>query len=78
MTLPVMARHEDTLVQGQFRKWIIRHIDSWFAFSRQYEFDIEMCHDQREDSRWVSNVYYSVWIDYTWTMTRSSKHGNSA
>ncbi len=25
------------------------------------------CHDQRKDSHWVSNVYYSAWIDYTWT-----------
>ena len=22
-----------------------------------------------KDSRWVSNVYYSAWIDYTWTVT---------
>ncbi len=26
------------------------------------------CYDQKKDSRWVSNVYYSAWIDYTWTM----------
>ncbi len=25
------------------------------------------CHDRRKDSRWVSDVYYSAWIDYTWT-----------
>src|SRR6266404_3167365 len=23
------------------------------------------CYDRRKDSRWVSNVYYSAWIDYT-------------
>ena len=28
-----------------------------------------MCYDQKKGSRWVSNVYYSVWIDYTWTVT---------
>src|SRR6267378_6793408 len=27
------------------------------------------CYDRGKDSRWVSNVYYSAWIDYTWTMT---------
>src|SRR6266404_9104877 len=30
------------------------------------------CYDCRKDSRWVSNVYYSAWIDYTWTMTKRS------
>ncbi len=30
---------------------------------------------EEEDSRWVSNVYYSAWIDYTWTMTHRSSSG---
>ncbi len=30
---------------------------------------ITHCYDHEKDSRWVSNVYYSAWIDYTWTMT---------
>ncbi len=63
MSLPVAARREDTLVRGQFRKWIIRHIDSWFAFSRQYEFGIEMediilvtgCH---RTISWANIVFY--------------------
>jgi len=33
--------------------------------------DEELCYDRGKDSRWVSNVYYSAWIDYTWTMTHA-------
>ncbi len=29
----------------------------------------QKCYDREKDSRWVSNVYYSAWINYTWTMT---------
>ncbi len=32
---------------------------------------IPYCYNCGKDSCWVSNVYYSVWINYTWTMTHS-------
>ena len=35
MSLPVPAQREDTIARGDFGKWITRHIDSWFAFSRR-------------------------------------------
>ncbi|KAI9430012.1 hypothetical protein BJY52DRAFT_94949 [Lactarius psammicola] len=42
LALPVTARREDTLVLGHFRKWIINHIDSWFAFTQKLRLGIEM------------------------------------
>jgi hypothetical protein len=42
MTLPVTARREDTVVLGLFRGWIIKNIDSWFAFAQELELDIAM------------------------------------
>ena len=51
---------------------------AWFAIRFLFFPTGTCCYDRGKDSRWVSNVYYSVWIDYTWTMTRSSKHGKSA
>ncbi|KAH9021558.1 hypothetical protein EDB85DRAFT_413948 [Lactarius pseudohatsudake] len=42
LTLPVTARREDTLTRGHFRRWIIMHIDSWFAFAQELELGIDM------------------------------------
>lgn len=44
LLLPVTARREDTVLMGHFRKWITRHIESWLAFARllQLEIEIEM------------------------------------
>ncbi len=36
------ARREDTSALGQFRKWIIDHIDSWFAYTEQLGIGIRM------------------------------------
>ncbi len=33
------------------------------------------CYDREKGSCWVSNVYYSVRINYTWTMTTRSSSG---
>ena len=35
MSLPLTSQRQDTLLQDEFRKWIIAHIDSWFAFSQR-------------------------------------------
>jgi hypothetical protein len=38
----VTARREDTISRDHFRKWILRHIDSWFAFTQRLGLGIEM------------------------------------
>ncbi len=42
LSLPVAARREDTLAQDHFRRWITKHIDSWFTFSQRHGLGIEM------------------------------------
>ena len=34
LCLPVAARRQDTRARGDFGKWIVSHIDTWFAFAR--------------------------------------------
>ena len=29
-----MSRHENTLLRNVFGRWMVRHIDTWFAFAR--------------------------------------------
>jgi hypothetical protein len=41
LSLPVTARREDTLAQGDFGRWIAKHIGSWFAFARGLGLGIE-------------------------------------
>ena len=36
------AQREDTVVRGLFRKWIIKHIDSWFAYAEELDLGIAM------------------------------------
>jgi hypothetical protein len=35
LSLPLPARRQDTLARGDFGKWIVKHIDLWFAFTRR-------------------------------------------
>ncbi|KAH9072147.1 hypothetical protein EDB83DRAFT_2571938, partial [Lactarius deliciosus] len=42
LSLPVVARREDTLSPTHFGTWMIRHIDSWFTFSQRHGMGIEM------------------------------------
>jgi hypothetical protein len=37
----VRAQRQDTLSRGDFAKWIVKHIDSWFAFAQRLGFGIE-------------------------------------
>ena len=41
LSLPVEALREDTLSQGTFSEWILKHIDRWFASVRQLGLGIE-------------------------------------
>ena len=36
-----MAQRKDTLAQGDFGAWIVKHIDRWFAFARGLGLGIE-------------------------------------
>jgi len=37
----VTARREDTFAIGDFRSWIVKNIDSWFAFAQTLGLGIE-------------------------------------
>ena len=41
LSLPATARREDTLALGDFGRWIAKHVDSWFAFTRNLGLGIE-------------------------------------
>jgi hypothetical protein len=67
MSLPVTSRREDTLVLGHFRKWIVGHIDSWFAFSQKLQLGIEM-----EDIILVSGCHRTKsWTNVTFNEVHS-------
>jgi hypothetical protein len=63
LSLPVAARREDTSARGHFRKWMTRHIDSWFCFTQRHGLGIEMedivlvtgCHRTRS---WTNIAFY--------------------
>jgi hypothetical protein len=40
-SVPVRAQRQDTLARGDFAKWMVKHIDTWFAFARGLGFGIE-------------------------------------
>ena len=68
LSLPVTSRREDTLVLGHFQKWIIKHIDSWFAFTQKRRLGIKMediilvtgCHHARS---WTNICFNEVQSD---------------
>jgi hypothetical protein len=35
LCLPIKAKGENTVASADFGKWIIKHIDRWFAWARQ-------------------------------------------
>ncbi|KAI9445965.1 hypothetical protein H4582DRAFT_2163098, partial [Lactarius indigo] len=68
LSLPVAARREDTPHLGHFRKWILRHIDSWYTFACTLEIDIQMehiilvtgCHRSKS---WTNTVFNKTRAD---------------
>ncbi|KAH9032626.1 hypothetical protein EDB84DRAFT_1561900 [Lactarius hengduanensis] len=68
LSLPVVARREDTISQAHFGTWIIKHIDSWFAFSQRHGLGVEMedivlvtgCHRTRS---WSNIAFYESQAD---------------
>ena len=59
------ARREDTVVLGLFRRWIVKHIDSWFDFALELELGLAMediilvtgCHRTRS---WANIAFNEV------------------
>jgi|SRR6266850_1027574 len=39
--LPVESHCQDTLARADFAKWIVKHIDTWFAFTKKLGLGIE-------------------------------------
>ena len=62
------ARREDTFAQAHFRKWMTKHIDSWFSFTQRHGLGIEMedvvlvtgCHRTRS---WTNIAFYEGQAD---------------
>jgi hypothetical protein len=42
LSLPFPAQREDTLALDDFGKWILKHIDLWFAFAKNLGLGINM------------------------------------
>jgi hypothetical protein len=43
--LPIQAKREDTVANARFGKWILNHIDRWFAWARQLELGVDRMED---------------------------------
>ena len=43
--LPIQAKGENTVASADFGKWIIKHIDRWFAWARQLGLGINRMED---------------------------------
>lgn len=43
--LPFPAQREDTIARGDFGRWIVRHIDIWFAFAQSLGLGISRMQD---------------------------------
>ncbi len=45
LSLPIQAERKNTLVRQDFGKWMIKHIDLWFAWSRHKGLEIDRMED---------------------------------
>ncbi|KAH9025502.1 hypothetical protein EDB85DRAFT_2149706 [Lactarius pseudohatsudake] len=45
LCLPIKAKEEDTVAIKRFGKWMIRHIDTWFAWAQQLELGVDRMED---------------------------------
>jgi hypothetical protein len=45
LCLPFPAQREDTIALGDFGRWILRHIDLWFAFAENLGLGINRMQD---------------------------------
>ncbi|KAI9435119.1 hypothetical protein H4582DRAFT_704429 [Lactarius indigo] len=64
LSLPVTAQREDTIARGDFAKWIIKHIDSWFAFTRRLGLGVDKMGDiilvtgRHRTRSWTNVAFY--------------------
>lgn len=45
LCLPIEAKRQDTVANTKFGKWIISHIDRWYAWARQLELGVNRMED---------------------------------
>ena len=62
LSLPVVTQRQDTRARGDFGRWMLKHIDRWFAFARGLELGI----DQMEEIILVTGCDYTrSWANVT-------------
>jgi hypothetical protein len=67
LSLPVPAQGEDTVAFGDFGKWMIKHIDTWFAFARGLGLGI----NRMEDIILVTGRHLTKsWVNVAFTQRR--------
>jgi hypothetical protein len=67
LSLPVPAQGEDTVAFGDFGKWMIKHIDAWFAFARSLGLGVE----RMEDIILVTGRHLTKsWVNVAFTQRR--------
>lgn len=67
LSLPVSAQGEDTVAFGDFGKWMIKHIDTWFAFARGLGLGI----NRMEDIILVTGRHLTKsWVNVAFTQRR--------
>jgi len=66
LSLPVPAQCKDTVVQKAFAKFILKHIDEWFAFAHERDFGI-----RREDIILVTGCHLAK----TWATVAFQERG---
>jgi hypothetical protein len=67
LSLPVPAQGEDTVAFGDFGKWMIKHINSWFAFARGLGLGIS----RMEDIILVTGRHLTKsWVNVAFTQRR--------
>jgi hypothetical protein len=65
----VTAQREDTIARGDFATWMIRHIDSWFAFVRRLGLGIDQMEDvvlvtgRHRTRSWSNTAFYESRTD---------------
>ena len=64
LALPVQAQSEDTVALGAFGDWMVKHIDTWYAFARGIGLGI----NRREDIILVTGHHRTKsWINVAFT-----------
>ncbi|KAF8506004.1 hypothetical protein F5888DRAFT_494244 [Russula emetica] len=67
LSLPVPAQGQDTVAFGDFGKWMIKHIDAWFAFARGLGLGI----NRMEDIILVTGRHLTKsWVNVAFTQRR--------